>query len=332
MNEHPPPEETRSHQIACLRRVIEQLRLNLYTLDEQAALYGPLDVPLHLKNSIEDVTKQLAHREAQLRELQGGEGSRLSENRELKRFWEPFVSEGALFITPHEETPNAPGTRMKVLVLTMQGVFNMYRLLLELFANSHDVSRVRLDLGGAVKQDSLANYLMCQFKGLSLGDGEKIVRQGYIFRTSGDYLGSPFIVSDEGLNRYSPEEQLAMQELGIYDLRPGQPSRFFPRTFGQYGVPSYKDNDCAIIVTGWASLPGENRVRRVVIIAGHSRHSTLSATAFVTTNEEWAQQANLLSYFNTETIIGPQPDPASAPVAPSILANLREIKKQSTQI
>ncbi len=168
---------------------------------------------------------------------------------------------------------------------------------------------------------------MAQFKGIP--PYNSLVRQGYVFRVSGQYLGSPFIVSDEGLKRYSSKEQAAMQEIGIYDLKPDHPPGFFPRTFAQYDVPSSSDQDCAIITTGWASLPNESRIRRVVLIAGHSALSTFSGTAFVATNEEWAQQVNALSYFNTETIIGVQPD---APVAPSILASPREIEKQLPQV
>ena len=101
------------------------------------------------------------------------------------------------------------------------------------------------------------------------------------------------------------------------------------RIVEQYGVPGFKDHDCAIIVTGWAALPGQNQIRRVVIIAGHSRHSTLAGTAFVATNEEWAQQVNTLKYHNTETIIGLEPSPSGEAVAPSILAPPREIFKQA---
>jgi hypothetical protein len=332
-----------------LRRIVEQLRVNLYTLEEQAALHSPLDMPLRLKNAIEETTKQLGHKEAQLRELQSGEDGKQSQDKELKRFWEPFVSEGAKFFVSHDAPDDVPDRKVKVTALTMQAVFNMYRLLVEQFADSLEGGRVQLEVGGVLKHDTklerlaasshphlivigapgshpLSNYLMAQFKGIP--PDNSLVRQGYVFRVSGQYLGSPFIVSDKMLKCYSSEEQAAMQEIGIYDLKPGHPPRFFPRTFAQHSVPGNDDQDCAIIMTGWASLPGENRIRRVVIIAGHSGHSTLSGTALVATNEEWAQQVNALSYFNTETIIGLKPDPSGAPVTSSILASPREIYKQ----
>ncbi len=349
-------QESNNSQISTLQRIVEQLRLNLYVLEEQAALHGPLDIPIRIRNAIEETTKLLGHKEAELRDLQSRQGDNQPQNTELKKFWEPFISEGAEILVPHDEPGTTlAGTRMKVLVLTMQGVFNMYRLLVEQFANSCRGNRIRLDVGGAIKTDTrlerlgnptfphlivigapgshpLSNYLMCHFKGLLPRDDNNIVRQGYVFRVSGNYLDSPFIVTDATLSHYSPEEQNTMQELGIYDLRPDRSPKHFPRIFKQYDVPGYKDHDCAIVVTGWASLPGQNQIRRVVIVAGHSRHSTLFGTTFIATNEEWAQRVNALSYYNTETIIGFKPDPVGIPVAPTILAGPREIYKQSPDI
>ncbi len=66
----------------------------------------------------------------------------------------------------------------------------------------------------------------------------------------------------------------------------------------------------------------------MIIVAGHSRHSTLFGAAFAATNEEWAAQVNALRYFNTETIAGLQPDLSGKSVATSILAGPREIHKQ----
>ena len=349
MEDQPSPDDSPHNQASLLRRVVEQLRVNLYRLEEQAAFYSPLNIPLELKNAIDEINRQVRHKEAQLREFQSGQDERLSQGTELIRFWEPFVGEGTGFFVSHDAPADAPDRKMKVTAITMQAVFNLYRLLVEQFSDLFGDGHNRLGVRGVLKHDTklerlvvpsqphlivlgapgshpLSNYLMAQFKGIPPNDS--IVRQGYIFRVSGQYLGSPFVVSDAGLKRYSSEEQAAMQEIGIYDLKPGQPPRFFPRTYGQLEVPSDDDKDCAMIISGWASLPGENRIRRVVIVAGHSALSTLSGTAFVATNEEWAQQVNVLRYFNTETIIGLEPDPSGAPVAPSILASPREIQKQ----
>jgi hypothetical protein len=349
MEEQTSSDDSPHNEASLLRRVVEQLRVNLYRLEEQAASYGPFP-PLQLENAIAETIQQLQHKEAQLRELRSDGGGRLSLDTELRRFWEPYVTEGATFFVSHDAPADAPDRKIKVTAITMQAVFNLYRLLVEQFGDLSEDRHVRLEIGGVLKHDTelerlaasiqphlivlgapgshpLSNYLMTQFKGIPPYDG--LVRQGYIFRVSGQYLGSPLIVSDEGLKRYSSEEQATMQEVGIYDLKPGQPPGFFPRTFEQHDMPSGDDKDCAIIITGWAPLPGENRIRRLVIIAGHSAFSTLSGTAFVATSEEWAQQVNSLSYFNTETVIGVQPD---APIAPSILASPREIEKQLPQV
>jgi hypothetical protein len=233
----------------------------------------------------------------------------------------------------------------------MQAIFSTYRLLIEQFVETYDMSQIRLEIAGINKNDTklerlpasthphmivigapganiLSNYLMAQFKGIT-PNTTGIVRQGYIFRIAGDYLGSPFIVSNAELKRYPLEEQALMQNPGIYDLRPDQPPLHFPRTSAQYGVPGPQDKDCALILTGWASLPGENRIRRVVVVAGHSRHSTMLGAIFITTNEEWARQVNSMNYFNTETIIGLQPDTTGTLTPPSILVGPREIYKHS---
>lgn len=355
MSEQNSSDDSYRGEITSLRRVIEQLRLNLYSMEEQAALFGPLDTPLHLKNAIEETNKLLSYKETRLRELLTGAPGKRPENVELKRFWEPFLCEGAKFFVSHTAPGDAPDRKIKVTALTMQGVINMYRLLTEQFFDSFENGRIRLDVGGVLKSDTklerlvasdyphlivigapgshpLSNYLMAQFKGIPPYGKDTLVRQGYVFRVSGDYQGSPFIVSDEGLKRYPESERAAMQELGIYDLKPNHTPRYFPRTFGQYDVPGHKDEDCAIILTGWVSLPGENRIRRVVLIAGHSAHSTLFGTAFVATNEDWARQVNALNYYNTETVIGLQIEASTEPVAPSILAEPREIYKQFPRI
>jgi hypothetical protein len=59
-------------QISNLRRIVEQLRINLYTLQERAAHYGSFDVPLHLKNDIDEAIKRLRDAEAEHHKLQSG--------------------------------------------------------------------------------------------------------------------------------------------------------------------------------------------------------------------------------------------------------------------
>ncbi|MFQ5578011.1 MAG: hypothetical protein ACE5G8_13590 [Anaerolineae bacterium] len=357
MNQPLPPKQNEPDELARanaekLKRIVEQLRSNLYSLEEEAVRYGPLDTPLRLKNAIEQITKELGRREAELREylrLQNGSAPITSE---LKRFWEPFVSEGAKFYVPYEAPDDAPGTKMQINALAVQAVFNMYRLLVELFADTHDVRQIRLEIGGVMKQDTnlkrltaptyphmivlgapgahpLSNHILAQFKGLPPRDS--LLQTGYVFRVSGQYQSSPFIVSDRGVKRYPADAQSAIQDQGIYDLRPDSPPQFYPRTFEQYDVPGYNDHDCALIVTGWALLPGENRVRRVVNVAGHSRHSTLFGSAFVVTSEAWALAVNTKRYYNTETIVGVQPEPTGAPVTPAILAGPREIARQAEE-
>ncbi|HEX9924031.1 MAG TPA: hypothetical protein VGD99_15345 [Anaerolineae bacterium] len=341
-----------NNKVDILQRTIEQLHINRLIYEEKAALYGPLDTPVHILNAKERIAEELAETETQLAELQSGQGGQSFQNIELKRFWQPFLREGTKFFVPHNLPEGAASTRVQVSALNMQGVFNMSRLLIRQFTDLFEDGQIRLEVGGVLKQDHtleritassqphlivpgapganpLSNYLLSQFKGISPEDEASLVRQGYIFRAAGDYLGSPFIVSDEGLKRYSSQEQAAMQSPGIYDLIPGQPPHFFPRTFKRYDEPDPSDQDCALIVTGWTTLPGQNRIRRAIVIAGHSRHSTLAATAFVVTNEEWARQINALSYYNTETIIGLQPGPSGELTLPSILAPPREIHKQS---
>lgn len=349
MDEQNLSDGTRQHQISNLRRTVEQLRLNLYALQERAAHYGSFEVPLHLKNDIDETKARLREVENQFRELRSSGDGRLSQNTALKQFWEPFVMEGAQIIVSQYAPDETIETQNKVNTLTMQAVFNMHHLLIEQFADTHNVSDVQLALGGVSKSDTylerlttsdhphlivigapgaqpLSNYLLAQFKGIE--PYESMVEQGLVFRVTGDYLGSPFIVSDEMITRYPQAIQEVVNERGIYDLKPDGTVEFFPRTFVQFDKPTGEDKDCALIATGWASLPGESRIRRVVVIGGHSRHSTLFGTAFVTTNEEWAQQVNLLQYSNTETVIGIQSDSVGASTAPVILAGPREIYKQ----
>lgn len=342
-----------NNKIDILQRTIEQLHINRLVYEEKAALYGPLDIPVHILNAKERIAQELAETVAQLAEIQSGHQYGQSfQNTELKRFWEPFLREGAKFFVSHYLPEGTASTRVQVSALTMQGVFNMNRLLIRQFTDLFEDGQIRLEVGGVLKQDRklerinassqphlivpgapganpLSNYLLSQFKGISPEAGASLVRQGYVFRVSGDYLGSPFIVSDEGLKRYSSQEQEAMQSPGIYDLIPSQLPHLFPRTFKRYDEPDPSDQDCALIVTGWTTLPGENRIRRAIVIAGHSAHSTLAATTFVATNDEWARQVNALSYYNTETIIGLQPNPSGEPTLPSILAPPREIYKQT---
>ena len=356
MTESISSEDPPLNKVALLQRIIEQLNVDRLIYEEQAALYGPLNVPPYVKNAIDRISADLEDKQAELRQLRTGGGTALPQNSALRKFWEPFVLEGARFIVPYELPANVAKTKMKVLGLTMQGVFNLYRLLLEQFADAYDNSQIRLEVAGLIDRDTrlegvtvspyphliiyggpganpLANYLLSQFKGIAPYAEESIVRQGYIFRVSGDYLGSPFIISEAGLTRYSNQEQAAIQAVGIYDLKGNDEApHCFPRTFERYEVPSQSDRDCALVVTGWASLPGENRIRRVVILGGHSRHSTLFSTAFVATNEEWAKQVNALPYYNTETVIGLQADLANDLAIPIMLAEPREIYKQSSWV
>ncbi|MEW5960946.1 MAG: hypothetical protein AB1801_24735, partial [Chloroflexota bacterium] len=300
-------------KISILQNTIEQLHVTRLIYEEQAALYGPLNVPPYIKIAIQQITDDLASKQAELQELRSStQTTSTAVNSELKRFWEPFAREGAELVVSYILPENAPKTRVTVLALEMQAVFNMHRLLLELFADTYPASQIRLEVSGVMRQSEikglatvthphlivigapganpLSNYLLAQFKGISAKDNFQAVERGYVFRVEGDYLGSPFIVSDEALKLAGAKQPASMPEVGIYNLRGGKKPGFYPRTFQRYDVPSPSDQDCALIVTGWASLPGENRVRRVVVIAGHSRHSTLSATAFVVTNEAWAQQ------------------------------------------
>jgi hypothetical protein len=352
MSEEISPAKAYDQKITSLQRIVEQLRINLYTLEEQAAHYSALDIPLHLRNAISETTARLEHKETEFRTLRSGQLEKLPQNTELKRFWEPFVNEGAKFYIPQATSGHTSDTQVSVLMLTIQALFNMNRLLIEQFVGSLGVSGIRMEIAGVSRSDTklerlsasshphmivigapganpLSNYLMAQSKGIT-SNNDAIVRHGYIFRISGDYLGSPFVISDAELGRYSSEEQAAMQRQGIYDLTPDQLPCCFPRTFPQYDVPGPQDGDCAIILTGWASLPGENRIRRTVVVAGHSRHSTALGTTFIATSEEWARQVNLFNYYNTETLIGLQPDPSETVGTPTILASPREIYKQSS--
>jgi hypothetical protein len=354
MADQDPPHSSPASKISILQNTIEQLHVTRLIYEEQAAFYGPLNVPPYIKNAIQQITDDLSDKEAELQEVRSSPHTEsVAVNSELKRFWEPFVCEGVELFVPFILPEDAAKTKITVLALEMQAVFNMYRLLLELFANTYAVNQIRLQVSGVMRQtetkglttaarphlivigapgaNPLSNYLLAQFKGISAQDNFQAVGRGYVFRVEGDYLGSPFIVSDEALNLAGDKQPASMPEVGIYDLRADKKPGFYPRTFQRYDVPSPSDQDCALIVTGWASLPGENRVRRVVVIAGHSRHSTLSATAFAVTNEAWAAQINGLHYFNTETIIGWRPDSSSGQqVVPSILDGPREIYKHST--
>jgi hypothetical protein len=258
-------EDSFHSEVTKLKRLIEQLRSNLYYLEEQVAHYGPMDTPIRLRNAIEETTKVLGEKEAQLRTVQLNKGKKLVSNTEIKRFWEPFVSEGAKFFVAHHLPDNVSEARMQVNALTLRAVHNMYRLLVEQFADSLEVGSIQLEVGTVIKSDTelrrlvtsshphlivigapganpLSNHLMAKFKGIPPYGDDSIVHQGYIFRVSGDYLGSPFIVSNEGSKHYSSEEQLTIQELGIYDLKPNHAPRFFPRTFEQYGIPSPSDH------------------------------------------------------------------------------------------
>jgi len=352
MAEQDPPQNSSNSRIAILQNTIEQLYVTRLVYEEQAALYGPLNVPPHIHHAIQQITEDLSRKEEELQHLGSTQSETISINSELKRFWEPFVREGSTFSVPYMLPEGASRAKATVFALEMQAVFNMYRLLLELFADSYAVKQIRLDVSGVRREaeiqglataknphlivvgapgaNPLSNYIMSQFKGISPGDDFRTIQDGYVFRVGGTYLGSPFIVSDEALKNAADEKVAAsMPEVGIYDLQGKKEPRFYPRTFHRYEVPSPADQDCALIVTGWASLPRENRVRRVVIIAGHSRHSTLSGTAFVATNEGWVRQVNALPYHNTETIIGWQPDSEGEQVVPSILDGPREIYRQT---
>lgn len=355
MAEQDPPPKSSHSKMAVLQNTIEQLHVTRLVYEEQAALYGPLNVPPHIHHAIQQITADLSRKEEELQFLRSTQSEDSSISSELKRFWEPFVREGATFFVPYRLPEDASRTKATVLALEMQTVFNMYRLLLGLFVDSYAVDQIRLDVNGvrggveieglatatnphlivigAPGANPLANHILAQFKDISPSDDFRAIQEGYVFRTGGSYLGSPFIVSDESLKKGADDQRVAsMPEAGIYDLQRDKQPRFYPRTFQRYEVPSPADQDCALIVTGWVSLPRENRVRRVVVIAGHSRHSTLSGTAFVATNEGWAQQINALHYHNTETIIGWQPDSGGEQVVPSILDGPREILKQSSMV
>ena len=66
MSEEISSEDSPHNEASILKRVVEQLCVNLYTLEEQVALHSPLDIPLHLKNAIEITTNRLEQKEAQL--------------------------------------------------------------------------------------------------------------------------------------------------------------------------------------------------------------------------------------------------------------------------
>jgi len=57
-------------ELESLKRQLEIHLRNLRILEEQAALYGPLDVPLELHNEIEHVNKGIDHLEKRIAELE----------------------------------------------------------------------------------------------------------------------------------------------------------------------------------------------------------------------------------------------------------------------
>ena len=113
MSEEISSEDPPQNEASILKRIGEQLRVSLYTLEEQVALHSPLDIPLYLKNVIEITASWLEQKEAHLRELQAGEDNRLSQTKQLRQFWEPFVTEGARFFVSHDAPADAPEGRQR---------------------------------------------------------------------------------------------------------------------------------------------------------------------------------------------------------------------------
>ena len=213
------------------------------------------------------------------------------ENLSLFSFWRPFLNEGASIVIAQDEFGVEPLIRASDVSIA----FHLYKGLIEKFAMPDELGRLEITLIPKADLDkglcSFKKHLIIvgapggnPFATLALTrlhdvpTQTKEIKDGYVFAVDTSrpqkYLESPFIVS---CGEKTP---------GILELSSGKVVRRFER----YSSP-HRDGigqDCCLIDFGvFYCDNGHNH--SLILIAGHSRFSTLDGVNFVLSNQSWGE-------------------------------------------
>lgn len=136
----------------------------------------------------------------------------------------------------------------------------------------------------------MAGRLLLDLHGLNT-EAEKI-QNGFIYAVddiaTNNYLNSPLVIP------------AGNQPLGIWEIKNGKPARFFERRISNKG--DTLGSDACLIARGQVTARQGKRLQ-VLIIAGHSRYSTMDGVLFALSNQAWAEEVNKLEYTGSETVI-----------------------------
>jgi hypothetical protein len=213
------------------------------------------------------------------------------ENLNLFAFWRPFLNEGASIVIAQDESGVEPLIRASDVSIA----FHLYKGLIEKFAMPDELGEIEITQIPKVDSEkglcSFEKHLIIvgapganPFATLALNKLHNVptqtmeIKDGYVFAVDTSrpqkYLECPYIVSCGG------------KHPGIVELREGEVVRRFER----YSSP-HEDGygrDCCLIDFGVFSCDN-GHTHSLLLIAGHSRFSTLDGVNFVLNNQNWGK-------------------------------------------
>jgi len=242
-------------------------------------------------------------------EIQGLESKlagKVDENENLFSFWRPFITEGTSIVIAQDES----GVEPMVRTADISAALHLHSMLIRLFSLPDEVANVEIEfisksitgqslcshkkhiiVVGAPGASPLATAVLNKFHGAV--SKENLVKNGYVFSVDASrpqkYLGNPYILpEDQGLTP------------GILEIKNGKIERRYERYHSPHldGV----GRDSCLVEYGVISCE-QDRLQNVLLVAGHSRFSTLDGVNFVLTNEDWARAVKDLNGKPAATIL-----------------------------
>lgn len=228
------------------------------------------------------------------KEIQGLEYrlmGRPEEKLSLFSFWRPFMSEGTSIIIAQDESGVEPIVRAS----DISAAFSLYKGLMETFSMPEDRGKIEIDyvsktrlladicsfnrhliIIGAPGGNPLATFALHRLHGVP--SNVKRIKNGYIFAVDLSqpqrYLESPYIVP------------CGESQPGIWEIRNGKVVNRFDRYASSH--PDGMGCDSCLIDYGMVPCD-DGQTLYVLIIAGHSRFSSMDGVSFVLTDDNWGE-------------------------------------------
>ena len=255
------------------------------------------------RKEFSEVIQLTVHNEIQ--SLEYKIAGKTDENKKMFSFWRSFVGEGTTILIAQDES----GIEPMVRVADISAAFHLYTMLIKLFSLPDEIANIEIDyvsksdtdkhlcsfrrhivIVGAPGGNPLATVALNEFHGIS--PDVKQIQNGYVFSidisTPQHYLESPFLVS-KGEDLPSILEIKKGEIINRYERKP-------PQHLDGIG------RDSCLVEYG-VTLCEQDRLQKVLLIAGHSRFSTLDGVNFVLANEDWANQVTKFNGKPTATIL-----------------------------